>query len=309
MELSIIIPNWNTKSLLDKCLESIFEHTIEVHFEVIVIDDCSSDGSPDMVREKYPEVILLENSKNLWFTKTSNLGIRKSQGKYLLLLNSDTVIHSNAFKIMVSFLDENPEAGAIGPRILNPDGSDQLVSLRRFPSLSSEVFEKSILAMLFPGNRFTRRYRFIDADRSKRQVAESLSGACLMIRREVIQQIGFLEERYLRDFDDMDLCYRVRKVGWSIYYLPEARIIHYGGKSFEQRITEADINSQLSEILFFRKFFPQFQVIILKIFRFIDTILKTLLWLAYGMATFRNLNKSIQKARRNLQILRVILKG
>lgn len=309
MTLSIIIPNLNTKKYLDKCLESIFLHTRDLEFEIIVIDDCSSDGSPDMLIQKYPQVALIENRRNLGFTKTTNSGIRKSKGKYILLLNSDTHIDSNTFKTMVSFMEKHPEVGAVGPRIFNPDGSEQIVSMRNFPTLMSEIFEGSILGMLFPRIWFTRKYKLIGADRNKSQMCESLSGACLMIRQKVICETGLLEEKYPRSFDDLDICFRIRRAGWGIYYFPQARIVHYGGVSFEQRIDESDINSQTAEIIFFRKFFPKWHVSALKMFRFMDTVFKILITTFFSIADFASTEPVLRKMKRNIKILMVIVEG
>ncbi|KAF0133128.1 MAG: glycosyl transferase family protein [Candidatus Saganbacteria bacterium] len=203
-DLSIIIASKNNRKLLEECLASIFQSTKKYSFEIIVVDNASSDGSQEMVKSKFPSVKLIENNENMGFVKASNQGLKTINARYAMLLNDDTIVKPNTFDAMVEFMDNTKEAGACGPKLLNIDGTIQ-----------------------HQGGVFGKKF-FL----SKKPTAVGfLIGACLMVRKEIIGQIGVLDENLFFYNDDLDWCIRIRKTGFKIFFLPQAEVVHYGGYS------------------------------------------------------------------------------
>ncbi len=229
IDLSISIVNYNAKDLLQQCLHSIFSNVDNLNIEVWVVDNASIDGSAEMVESMYPQVNLIKNSSNRGFIKANNQGLRKSNGRYVLSLNNDTIVLPGALSTMVEFMDSHPDAGAIGAKLLNPDGTLQL-SCRDFPTYSAAIFNRySLLTKLFPNNKFSRKYLKTDWDHNDVREVDWVSGSCLLVRREVIETVGIMDEDYNMYVDDVDWCYRIWKHGWKVYYVPDAKIIHYIG--------------------------------------------------------------------------------
>jgi GT2 family glycosyltransferase len=233
LDLTIIIPNFNTKALLQQCLQSIYNYTRGIRFEVICIDDASSDGSPEMVESAFPDVILVRNKIALRYAKNNNLGLKISQARYACLLNSDTKLVGNVFKALVEFMDTHPEAAACGPRLLNPDGSTQSC-VRSFAGLGTMVLQGLNWHRFFPNGRVSREYYACAFDYSREQQVESLGTTAYVVRRETWERFGMLDER-LPHFQ-VDLAYNLmlKRNGCRIYYTPIAEVIHYGSQSINQ---------------------------------------------------------------------------
>jgi len=234
--LSIVIVNYNAKNYLEKCVKSVYlDSSInQADFEVIIVDNGSVDGSAEMVEKKFPDVKLIKNSKNEGFIKANNKGIRESKGRYILSLNNDTIVLPGALHAMVYFMDTHPEAGACGPKVLNSDGTIQHQCKRGFPTISSALSYFLGLHKLFPKSKFFGHYLMTYLNPDEVNEVDSLSGACMMVRREVVDQVGLLDEKFFMYGDDLDWCYRIKKAGWKVYYVPQAQIIHYGGKSSQK---------------------------------------------------------------------------
>ncbi len=253
MNLSIIIVSYNTKDLLLQCLKSIYkENIIKSIFEVIVVDNNSSDATCGMIKQEFPRVRLVENADNKGFTKANNQGIRISRGNYILFLNPDTVVKNNVFDKMVEFMGLHPEAGIVGPKLLYPNGSLQL-SCRRFYTLRAILMRRTFLGKIFPYSKSLKNHLMTDWDHNEIHEVDWLLGACLMIRRELINQIGLLDEKYKMYFEDVDLCYRVKKAGYKIYYYSDADVIHYHRRESAQRFSKKTIWHIQSAIRFFDK--------------------------------------------------------
>ena len=249
-DLTICLVNWNTCRMLQECLESIIANTDELRIEIFVIDNASTDGSVEMVRNTYPDIGLIVNKRNTGFSKANNQGIEISRGRHVLLLNPDTIVLPGALTAMVSFLDTHPTAGAVAARLLNSDGSLQY-SLRHFPSFLTPFTENTNLAEI-PGIRcFSKRSRLMDWSHDTVREVEQPAGAAFMIKSSCIETLGSLDSCYHMFFEDVDLCYRIRKSGWKIFYLPEARIIHHGGQSVKKR-TDMGVQFYRSLIKYFR---------------------------------------------------------
>jgi GT2 family glycosyltransferase len=248
MKLSTIIVNWNTKDLLSKCLSSVYEQQIEGGHQIIVVDNASTDGSQQMVAEKFPEVHLLENKVNHGFAAANNQAMRLGEGEYILLLNPDTEVLANAFETMVDFMEEENENGACGARLLNPDGSLQ-------PSCSPEPTLRTEFIRLFhmKGIRPDGYHEMDDWDIHIPRQVDVLLGACLLIRREAMQEVGLLDEDYFMYSEEVDYCQRLRKAGWKISWVPHAQVIHYGGQSTRQVATKMFLCLYEGKIKYFRK--------------------------------------------------------
>lgn len=203
-DLSIIIVNRDNQRLLEECLTSIEKNTRRISHELIVVDNASTDGSREMVLNKFPKVALIVNKENLGFSKANNLGLKICQARYALLLNNDTIVKDGALDKMVAFMDTRPEAGACGPRLLNVDGT---------PQRQGGLF----------GQKFWLAKEPVPVD--------CVIGAALLVRKEVIDRVGLLDENLFFYNDDLDWCRSIRKAGYKIYFIPDAEIIHYGGYS------------------------------------------------------------------------------
>jgi GT2 family glycosyltransferase len=253
MDVSIIIVNWNTKELLLQCLESVYQTAKGIEKEVFIVDNGSTDGSGAAVKERFPEVKLIQNDRNLGFARANNQALSLSKGKHLLLLNPDTMVREGAIEKLISFMEAYPKAGAAGAQLINPDGSKQN-SIANFPSLATELLNKSLLRRLFPG-RFPGKERVYDGPIE----VGSVIGACVMVRRKAVEEVGPLDEHYFLFLEETDWCYRMGKAGWKVYHVPAAHVCHFQGRSTETNIKGAKIEYYRSRYRFFQKHRGPFQ--------------------------------------------------
>jgi len=252
-DVTIIIVNWNVRDLLRDCLKSVYEQTRAISIEVVVVDNASSDGSIEMVERQFPQLKLFKNKENLGFAKANNQAIKQSKGRYVLLLNPDSVVLDDAVGIMVRFMDARGDVGAVGPKILNPDKTVQMACGRYSPTLLTELWDFTGLSSVFPESRiFGKSLMGFWAHNDTREV-ELLSGACMMVRRETIAQIGLMDEQFFLFAEDTDWCYRMRENGWKIYLNADAEIIHLGHQSVNRNWINATVESHESMYLFFLK--------------------------------------------------------
>lgn len=231
VDLSVIIVNYNVKEFLSNLLVSIEKASQGITVEVIVVDNASDDGSIELLKEKHPGVILISSDKNLGFSKANNLGLKRAKGRYLLLLNPDTLVEEDTFRKMIHFLDNNTSVGMAGCKILNPDGTLQLACRRGFPGPWTSFCKVTGLSTLFPKSRLFARYNLTYLDENQTYEVDAISGSFMMIRRECYEKTGGLDEQFFMYGEDLDLCYRVQKAGYKVYYYHDTRIIHYKGES------------------------------------------------------------------------------
>lgn len=231
VDLSIIIVNYNVKEFIQNLLESIKSASLNLKTEIIVVDNASDDGSIELMKQKYPYVHLIENHRNEGFSKANNLGLKVAKGKYLLLLNPDTLVKEDTFEKMISFFESTPEAGMAGCKLLNTDGTLQLACRRGFPGPWASFTKVTGLSTLFPKSPLFARYNLTYLDENKTYEVDAISGAFMMIRREVYEKIGGLDETFFMYGEDLDLCYRVNQAGYKVYYVHSTEIIHYKGES------------------------------------------------------------------------------
>ena len=232
-ELSVTICSWNTAEDLRECLLSLEAARDEASFEVIVVDNNSEDGSPDMVAKEFPGVTLVRSLQNLGFTGGHNLALEGRRGRHAFLLNSDATVHPGALKALLAYHAEHPECGMLGPKILNPDGSLQL-SCRRFPNPVAALFRNTLIGRLFPHNRFTREYLMADWDHDVPREVDWVSGAAFFVSGELIDSIGTFDPEYFMFCEDVDWCFRARKAGWKVVYVPAAVVTHAIGRSTDK---------------------------------------------------------------------------
>ena len=247
MDVSIIIVNWNTKRPLLECLESVFMHSGGLTFDVTVVDNGSWDGSVEAVRKRYPRVAIIANSANLGFSRANNQAITSTSGKYCLFLNSDAELTSQALEKMVEFMEYNPRVGIAGGRLLNTDGSMQN-SFDNIPTLTTELLNKSLLRVIFP-----RKYPSKKSPIAAPLDVESVIGACMLIRRKALDEVGLFDEDYFLFLEETDLAVRMRKAGWKIVHEPRARAVHLQGATANTFQAEARIEFYRSRYLFFQK--------------------------------------------------------
>lgn len=254
--LSIVIVSWNVREDLRECLQSLLREEgsrlESSEIEIIVVDNASTDGTAAMVNLAFPQVKLLVNSQNLGYTKANNIGINHSRGKYILLLNPDTIVHQGALQALIECAESHPEAGIIGAKLLNSDGSVQR-SARSFPDIGAGLFRNTFLGRLFPNNPFVRRYLLTDFSYDEVREVDWVSGAAMLVRRDLIEQIGGLDERFWAYCEDVDLCWQAWQAGYKVLFCPNAVITHKVGRSSDQRLVSSLIQHHKSMWLFYLK--------------------------------------------------------
>jgi N-acetylglucosaminyl-diphospho-decaprenol L-rhamnosyltransferase len=249
VDLSIIIVNWNTRELLAGCLFSLYTAASQVESEVWVVDNASDDESTSMVRQQFPQVHLIENRQNAGFARANNQAIYQSQGRYVLLLNSDTEVLPGALETMVKFMNAHAQCGGCGPQLVNAD----------------DTLQVSCHPMLTPGREFWR-LMFLDRlwrratyaqgrwDRELPRRVEVIKGACFLLRQTALEQVGSLDEQYFMYSEEMDLCYRLAQADWQLWWVPTARVRHYGEASSRQMAEAMYVELYRSKVQFHRKF-------------------------------------------------------
>lgn len=274
-DVSLAILSWNARWYLRRCLASLYrtgdsEVTQAWHragfspapscpgtttWETIVVDQESLDGSADMVEQEFPEARLVRQKPNLGFAGGNNVAYRHASGRYFLLLNSDTVVHPGWLNPLVRYADAHPRAGLIGAKLLNPDGTLQY-SCRRFPSLGAGLFRHTPLELLAPKNRFVGDYLMRDWAHDEPRQVDWLSGACLMARREMIEEIGGLDDSFFMYFEDVDWARRAHDAGWEVHYIPEPAVLHEIGRSSDRRPKRMIVMHHQSAYRYFRRHSP-----------------------------------------------------
>lgn len=310
-DISIVIVNYNTLSLLRDCLTSLMASEAKL-CEIIVVDNASADGSADMVRSDFPAVVVLQNDHNAGFPKANNWGMRMAKNKFILMLNSDTLVRPEALNRMLSFLDSHPEVGGVTCRLFNADGSIQ-ASISKRPGPVLLMFRLLGFSRLVSGDRARRwlgRYFGFLLGRTVRSYLapyvtreapieiENTSGACLLLRREVLDTVGMLDEQIFMYFEDMDYCMRIRQAGWKLYYLPQAEVVHLVGASSGGRMRGYSLQSYRALFYFYRK---HFSFPILLAARAMVLATSTLRWLGNWIAGAFSQNAVYRQNRSDLK--------
>ncbi len=227
MDISIIILNYKSKGLLKQCLKGLKLLSFRFSHEIIVLDNNSQDGTDVMMRVEFPDIIFFENVENRGFAAGMNVGIRHAQGNYILMLNPDIAVLGNPIERMLEFMEQHPNVGICGPKLLNPDGTVQ-TSCREFQTFSTILYRRTPLGKLPFARKRLRKFLMLDWSHSENRAVDWLLGACMMVRRSAVEKVGLLDERFFLYFEDMDWCRRFWQAGYAVYYLGAvAEIVHY----------------------------------------------------------------------------------
>jgi GT2 family glycosyltransferase len=254
IKLSIIILNHNSGKMLLDCLNSFLGSSYPFTIEVIVPDNVSTDNSLKLAVEKWGDcIITINNNANNGFSWGNNIGIRASRGEYVCLLNPDTIVSPEAFLTLVDFMDKNPKAGIIGPKVLNKDGSFQLSAKRSIPNPFDAISRALLLSKIFPGSKRFSKYNLTYLDNDTIQKVDASTGCCMLTRREMLDQIGLLDENFFIYCEDVDWFLRAKKGGWEVWYVPTAVIEHHHAYSESFRKHKAVKNFHQSMIYFYSK--------------------------------------------------------
>lgn len=281
VDLSILIVSWNVAPLLQRCLRSIVQQSAPTDLprirklttpaaagatlEVIVVDNASRDESVTMLTAEFPWVQVIVNADNAGFTRANNQAFAASRGAAALFLNPDTEVSPGALTTLLVYLRAHPNVGVLGPRLRYPDGSIQS-SRRRFPTLATALFESTLLEQWWPHNPAARAYRLEDVPDDRAQDVDWLVGACLLVPRHVLDQVGTWDEGFFMYSEELDLCRRIRDAGWRVVYLPQAEVIHYEGKSSEQVVAARHVRFQTSKVRYFAKYHGRLVAEVLRLF-------------------------------------------
>src|ERR1017187_2765200 len=254
----IVIVSYNVRDRLRDCLRNLSGQ------RVIVVDNASGDDSAAMVRAEFPAAELIANTGNRGFAAACNQGITASTEDFILVLNPDTLVTPAALQTLLDIMQAESRAGACGPRILNPDGSLQ-PSCRRFPTLPRLLLDEFGLGKLFPRSKFFGGYRMTWWAHDQRREVDQVMGAALLLRRAALKQVGTFDERFFMYFEEVDLCLRLHDAGWKVLFVPDAQVIHHGGQSARQVLPEATLYRYRSLGAFYRKHYPTWQLVTLKV--------------------------------------------
>lgn len=297
LDMSIVLVCWNNKAYLDPCLKSLYEGGLKSTFDVIVVDNGSTDGSQQMLAEKYPDVKLIQNAGNVGLGKASNQGIEATNGRHVLLLNNDTLVNGPALDVLVDFLDAHPEAGAVAGKLLNPDGSFQS-GFAPFSNLLEEFLIVTHIGELlwagYPSH----------GDSNEIKSTGWLSSACLLVRRAALDKVGLLDESYFIYGDEADLQYRLNQAGWKVYFLPTSSIIHFGGRSMDRWKRRKMVYR--GKMMFYKKNYGFLSTFFLRLLFFVMSLLKLLVW-CFGFLVPNKNDQAKKELRSNLDVMALCL--
>ena len=247
-DVAFIIVTWNAKDLLLDCLDSLYKQVGQIDYEVIVVDNGSHDGTVEAVTQRFEQANVIANEENCGFAAANNQGLQKMTSRYAVLLNSDTIVLRGTFERLTKFLDDNPKAGVVGPQLVNKDGSKQNC-FHNYPSLATEIIGLGLLKSIFPDKYPSKRQKY-----SEPLETDAILGACLMVRKEVVDQIGYMDDGYFFFLEETDWCFRMKNAGWKIYHIPDVKIIHLHGESTKKKVpVETWVEYYRSNYRFFKK--------------------------------------------------------
>jgi GT2 family glycosyltransferase len=298
VDVTIVIVCMNNKGYLEPCLDSLYTAGLRSTFDVVVVDNGSTDGSQAMLRERFPSVSLIQNTSNVGLSRASNQGMADAKGRYILLLNDDTLVNGPSFDAMVEFLDENPRAAAVGGRLLNPDGTLQ-AGYTKFSDLFQEFIIACGLTQFF-WEGFPSK-----ADGTEAKPVDWIGSACLLLRPQALEQVGALDEEYFIYGDEADLQYRLWRRGWMVYFLPWVSTIHFGGRSMDRWRRRKMVYR--GKMLFYRKNYGAVQAGLLRLMLGALSMAKMSVWvLSFLLPKWRL--RAQRELRSNLDVIKVCLK-
>lgn len=277
IDLSISIVNCDNRDLLAGCLDSIYQTVQRACYEILVVDNGSTDGSADMMRTRFPAIQMIENEERLGYAASHNRALRRCQGRYLLVLNDDMLVLIGAIDTMVAFMDAHPDAGMVGCRLLNPDRSLQ-PSCRAFPNLWIMFCRSLYLDKLFPRNRWFGADYLSGWGHDAMRKVDVIKGCCMLVRREVVDQVGLLDERFFMYYEETDWCYRTLQHGWKVYFTPDAQVIHFGEQSTGRQSARMALIQRQSLLWYFRKHHGGVAASIVRLLSILEISLRLAYW-------------------------------
>ncbi len=296
--VSVIIVNWNTSALLDRCLSALYGGADGFDLDVWVVDNASSDDSVAFTRNKFPQVKILENQENLGFARANNLGIKASRGEYILLLNTDAFLFEGTLAALVRRMEEYADTGAASCKLLYEDGSLQR-SCQSFPTVATELWQCLYLDKLFPESRVFGKYMMTYWPMDDFREVDVVMGACMLLRRKALDEIGLLDESFFMYSEEVDLCYRLKKAGWKVRYVPEVQATHIWGGSSRQVPVETMLRLYKSRVQFFRKHYGVVSATFLKLVLYFESVLRIAGgYFIYGVFQKRSLLQKAQSYQR-----------
>jgi len=251
-DVSIVTVSWNVKKLILECIQSVYEKTENYSFEMIIIDNDSKDGTPETIEKKFHEIKLIKNNYNAGITVANNQGIKASKGRYICFLNPDTHLINNAIDLLVKYLEENTSVSAVGPQSINPGGVIEENCRKGSMSIWTEFLDMTTLTARFPKNRIISRHRLGYWDHMSIRSVDHIAAECLIVRKNLLNQIGVMDEQFFMYGDDTDFCRRIKNSGGEIIYFPHAKIFHHKGSSSKQN-SEISIVAKESYYKYFSK--------------------------------------------------------
>ena len=279
LDVSVILVNWNTRDILRDCLKSVYEQVGFVKFEVIVVDNASTDGSYDMVRNLFPKIMLISNDTNIGYAAAVNQGMRVAKGRYFLILNSDTLICDRAIEKTTVYADDHPQAAVIGCQVYGKREIPQLTSFR-FPSALNLFLSVFGLSRIFKKNRFFGRERMQHWLHDTERQVDVVAGVFMLVRREAVDEVGLMDEAYFFLYEETDWCYRFRQAGWKVLFWPGAKIIHVGGGGQSRKKVNLKImvQTQKSALIFFKKHSSHIEYLLARFLMAIHCGLRCITW-------------------------------
>ncbi|WP_040213613.1 glycosyltransferase family 2 protein [Clostridium polynesiense] len=293
MDISIIIVSYNTKQLTLDAIESVFKTTKNVSYEIFVVDNASKDGSVEAIKKSYGDKVkLIENKENLGFSAANNMAIKKSQGRYILLLNSDTIVKNDTIAKTIAYMDDNTEAGVLGCKVLLRDGKLDKACKRGFPTPWNSFSYLLKLDKIFPGDKRFGGYHLTYINENETAEVDCVMGAYMLLRKEIIESVGLLDETFFMYGEDVDWCYRIKEAGWKIIYYPEAEIIHYKKASSAKKGTKTIIEFYRAMYIFYNKHFKEKYNIFISFLIYLGIVVQLLL----------ALTKNLFKSKKSFQL-------
>jgi GT2 family glycosyltransferase len=303
--LSIVIVTWNAKKFVDECLDSLRTYSQKSDVEIFVVDNFSTDGTPELVSASYPEVTLIQNQNNVGFARANNIGISRSSGRYVALINSDVRVLPGCIDKMMDYMNEHPRIGLLGPRMLGPGGQAGR-SYMSAPTLWRYFCRALALDNIFPGSKFLGGYTMPYFKRDRIAEVDILNGWFWMTRREALDEVGLLDETFFMYGEDIDWCKRFRKAGWGVVYFPEAESIHYGGASSSKAPIRFYVEMQRANLQYWKKHFSRLSQITYLAILFIHQALR-LAGYASLLAVKSSRGDASYKIQRSLACMRWIV--
>ena len=308
MDISVVIVGWNAKHFLELCLESLADAPSRRSMEVIVVDNASTDGSAEMIKARFPNVKIIRSPENLGYPKGSNLGIRQCQGRYTALVNPDVKVLPGCLDALADFLDQNPTVGNVGPRVFNPDMTQQS-TCRRFPTLWNNFCSATTLASVFRSSRVFAGEHMLFFSHDRTLPVDVLVGCFWMVRRETFDEVGLFDEHLFMYGDDVDWCRRAWRAGWKVVFFPGARAIHDRGSITAPYPVRFAVSQQKSVFYYWSKYHSIFGVLGIRSIVFVHHLLRYTSALVSGLAHPHSRAQADVRKQVSVACLKQILSG